>query len=102
MKITKKYLVDTIAVRTGLQKRQINEVFDEVFETIVDYLEKGQSVTIRGFGTFTAYKTGERVIRNPQTGKLMEIEAKNKVKFKIGKDAKRRIEASPDILETEK
>jgi nucleoid DNA-binding protein len=32
----------------------------------------------------------------------MEIEAKNKVKFKIGKDAKRRIEASPDILETEK
>ena len=45
----------------------------------------GDSVTLVGFGTFSVSRRDARMGRNPQTGKEIQIPAKNVVKFKAGK-----------------
>ena len=54
-------------------------------EAVTDTLEKGENVTLIGFGTFSAVKRTARTGRNPQTGKAIKIPAKTVVKFKPGK-----------------
>jgi len=51
-------------------------------------LEKGDAVTLVGFGTFSVIKRRARVGRNPQTGKEIKIPAKKVVKFTPGKALK--------------
>ena len=48
-------------------------------------LKKGGSVTITGFGTFTAPKRAARTGRNPRTGATIKIKAAKVPKFRPGK-----------------
>lgn len=72
----------------GLTNAQAASAFDSVFETIRSNLEKGEKVTIPGFGTFTLSERGARQGRNPATGAAITIPAQKSVKFKPGKDLK--------------
>ena len=50
------------------------------------YLKKGDKVSLIGFGTWSVSKRAARTGRNPQTGKTIQIAAKNVVKFKAGSE----------------
>lgn len=52
---------------------------------VTDTMNKGDKLTLVGFGTFSVSKRAARDGRNPQTGKAIKIPAKNVVKFKVGK-----------------
>ena len=54
-------------------------------EAVTDSLQKGENVTLVGFGTFSVSERAARIGRNPQTGKEMQIAAKTVAKFKVGK-----------------
>jgi nucleoid DNA-binding protein len=47
-------------------------------------LKKGDRLSLVGFGSFSISKRSARTGRNPQTGKEIQIAAKNVVKFKAG------------------
>ncbi|SDM37514.1 nucleoid DNA-binding protein [Halogranum gelatinilyticum] len=47
-------------------------------------LKKGDRIALIGFGSFSISKRSARTGRNPQTGKEIQIAAKNVVKFKAG------------------
>jgi DNA-binding protein HU-beta len=47
-------------------------------------MEKGDKLSLIGFGTFVVSERAARTCRNPQTGKSMKIPAKKVVKFKVG------------------
>ena len=59
-----------------------------LFEAITKALKKKDAVTIVGFGTFKVTKRAARKGRNPQTGKEINIAAKQVAKFVPGKALK--------------
>ena len=77
--MTKTDLIDAVAEKTGLTKKDSGEAVNAVFNTIVEFLSgearkaeaKRESVQIIGFGTFEVRDRSERKGRNPQTGRKL-------------------------------
>jgi len=98
--VTKTELIDAVAEKTGLTKKNSGEVINAVFETIVDHLssEAGKDASIRdnvqiiGFGTFEVKDRSERKGRNPQTGEEITIPARTVPVFRAGKSFKDSVE----------
>ena len=62
-----------------------------MFETIIDALENGDRVELRGFGAFSVRHRDARAGRNPRTGESVQVEAKSVPFFKMGKGMKERL-----------
>ena len=78
-------LVAKIAQDNGLSKAVAEGTLNSLIEGVREALKEGSSVTLVGFGTFSISKRAARKGRNPQSGKEIQIPAKNVVKFKAGK-----------------
>ncbi len=89
--MNKKELVDRIAKKTGLKKKEIKKSLDVALETIADALGKGEKVQLVGFGTFMVKKAAQRKGVNPQTKKPITIPERKVPKFKPGKALKEKV-----------
>ena len=74
-------LVSRVAENTKISKRLIDEVTDELFDTIKDALISEDSVKIRNFGTFKTLRKVARTGVNPRTQESIEIPASIAIKF---------------------
>ncbi|GAF01520.1 HU family DNA-binding protein [Saccharicrinis fermentans] len=83
--MNKQEFVNAIASESGLSKTDSEKALNATTEAIKNALAKGESVQLIGFGTFSISKRAARTGRNPQTGKEIQIAAKNVAKFKPGK-----------------
>lgn len=79
-------LVATIAEVAGMTKVRAEMALNKVLANLSDAMEKGERVTLSGFGSFTVVERAEQKGRNPQNGQAIVIPAHNVVKFKPGKD----------------
>jgi len=86
--LTKAELVEKVASKTGLTKKDAAKAVDAVFKAITDSLKSGHKVSMVGFGTFDVRKRAARMGRNPQTGKQIKIAARKVPAFKPGKNLK--------------
>ncbi|MBI5789657.1 MAG: HU family DNA-binding protein [Candidatus Schekmanbacteria bacterium] len=86
--MNKSDLVAKIAEDNGLSKAVAEGTLNSIMNGVRESLKSGDSVTLVGFGTFSVSERAARTGRNPQTGKEIEIAAKNVVKFKAGKGLK--------------
>jgi DNA-binding protein HU-beta len=84
--MNKAELVDAIASEAGLSKADAKKALDAFVNTTAGALKKGDRISLIGFGSFSVSKRSARTGRNPQTGKEIQIAAKNVVKFKAGAD----------------
>ena len=84
--MTKTELINQIAESADITKAAAGKVLNGITDAITDSLQKGENVTLIGFGSFSTVKRDARTGRNPQTGKAMKIPAKTVVKFKAGKN----------------
>ena len=82
--MNKTELVNQIAESADITKAAAGKVLNGITDAISDSLQKGENVTLVGFGTFSTSKRSARTGRNPQTGKAMKIPAKTVAKFKAG------------------
>ncbi len=87
-------LVAAIADKADLTKDQASRVLNAVLEEITHALNRKDSVTLVGFGTFVQRHRGARTGKNPQTGEPVKIKASNTVAFKPGKSLMRSTESS--------
>jgi len=69
-------------------KKEAQAAVDCIFDSITKALKKKGAVTLVGFGTFKVDKRKARTGRNPQTGEVIKIKAKNVPKFVPGKALK--------------
>jgi integration host factor subunit beta len=83
--MTKAELVDQIAMRTGLTKRQSGEVLGLFLQSIVEALQTGDKVELRGFGSFRRRSREPRQGRNPKTAEAVAVPGKKVPFFKAGK-----------------
>lgn len=86
--MNKEELVQEIAKKTKLSQRAVSDVLAETIQTIQKTVSKGNKVTLVGFGSFQRRKRKARTGRNPQTGKAIQIPAKNVPVFSAGKKFK--------------
>lgn len=86
--MNKSELVDQVAARTNLSKKEAGLAVDAMFESIESALASGEKVQIVGFGSFEVRDRSARTGRNPQTGEEIEIEARRVPVFKAGKALK--------------
>jgi DNA-binding protein HU-beta len=75
-------LVSKAAATGGISKAQVSNVLDSITEALKKALSDGESVTIKGFGTFSVKNRPARKGRNPRTGETIDIAAKRVVAFK--------------------
>jgi DNA-binding protein HU-beta len=69
-------------------KKEAHEAVDCVFSSITRALQKGDTVTLVGFGSFKVVERKARKGRNPQTGEEIDIKASNAPKFTPGQALK--------------
>ena len=81
-------LVDRVAKKTQLPKKDVSATVEALFETIQEALKAGEKVQVIGFGNFEVRERAARKGRNPQTGKEIKIKASKVPAFKAGKALK--------------
>ena len=79
-------LINEVAKKTGKPKAEIKRILDAITETISATLEKGDRITLIGFGTWDVQDVPARTGRNPRTGEPLKIQAKKKIRFKAGSE----------------
>jgi len=84
--MNKAELIDAIAADAGLSKADAKKALDAFVSATGTALKGGDRISLVGFGSFSVSKREARTGRNPQTGKEIQIAAKNVVKFKAGAD----------------
>ena len=84
--MNKAELIDAIASDAGLSKADAKRALDAFVSSTTDALKKGDRISLVGFGSFSVSERAARTGRNPQTGKEIQIAAKNVVRFKAGSE----------------
>ena len=99
--MTKAELVEDVARAAELTKKDAERLVEIVFESIIETLNQGEKIELRGFGSFRVRERGARRGRNPKTGDPVDIPAKRVPYFKPGKELKELInEDSPAASST--
>ncbi len=90
--MNKSELVDELAQRSDLSKKDARTVVDTLFDPkdgiLAKAMRKGDRVNITGFGTFEVRQRAERMARNPRTGQQMRVPASKAPAFRAGKGLK--------------
>ena len=86
--MTKAELVEDVARAAELTKKDAERLVEIVFESIIETLNHGEKIELRGFGSFRVRERGARRSRNPKTGDPVDIPAKRVPYFKPGKELK--------------
>lgn len=87
-KVAKTQMVDMVAEKTGLTKKQSEEAVSAAMEAIVNAIRAGQSVGLPGLGTLSVKATAARTGVKPGTSEKIQIPAGKKVAFKIASTLK--------------
>ncbi|MEN9239314.1 MAG: HU family DNA-binding protein, partial [Thermostichales cyanobacterium SZTDM-1c_bins_54] len=78
-------LVDAVAQRANVTKKEAEAVLTAALEVIVDTVAKREKVTLVGFGSFESRQRKEREGRNPKTSEAIKIPATVVPAFTAGK-----------------
>ena len=74
-----------------LTAKEIERVVYAFFDSIIEQLQKGGRVELRGFGAFSCRDRDARKGRNPRTGEAVDVAAKRVPYFKPGKEMRERL-----------
>jgi DNA-binding protein HU-beta len=87
-------LVDAVAEKAGVTKKQADAILTAALDSIMDAVSSGDKVTLVGFGTFEPRDRKEREGRNPKTGEALTIPATTIPAFSAGKGFKDKVASS--------
>ena len=82
--MNKAELIDVLTQKLGTDRRNATAAVENVVDTIVRAVHKGDSVTITGFGVFEQRRRAARVARNPRTGETVKVKPTSVPAFRPG------------------
>ncbi|MCC6645090.1 MAG: integration host factor subunit beta [Polyangiaceae bacterium] len=91
--MTKSELIDAVAARAGMKRQRAEEVVETIFDWMSEALSRGESIEVRGFGTFTVRPYQPYRGRNPKTGVPVEVSAKSLPVFRAGTELREIVNA---------
>lgn len=86
--LTKADLIEEVLRITELPRKESETVVETIFESIIQSLQKGDKIEIRGFGSFRTRQRRGRIGRNPKTGAKVDVPPKKIPFFKPSKELK--------------
>ncbi|MCP3892285.1 MAG: integration host factor subunit beta [Desulfobulbaceae bacterium] len=89
--MNKSELIEALAQDINVPHREAAAITNTVIETMTEALSKGESIEIRGFGSFVIKKYESYEGRNPKTGKKIKVKPKKLPFFKVGKDLREKV-----------
>ncbi|MFA5020961.1 MAG: HU family DNA-binding protein [Patescibacteria group bacterium] len=87
-KMTKSALMSTLAEKTGLAKKDVVSLMDELVSLAYSETKKNGEFVVPGIGKLVKAARKAREGRNPATGETIQIPAKTVVKFRVAKACK--------------
>ncbi len=84
-------LVDAVAHKASVTKKEADAVLTAALETIMEAVSSDDKVTLVGFGSFESRDRKAREGRNPKTGEKMNIPATKVPAFSAGKLFKEKV-----------
>ena len=89
--MNKPEMVNSIASKTGLSKKDSEAALDAFVASVEDALKAGDKVSLVGFGAFEVRQRPARKGRNPKTKEEIMISASNAPVFKAGRGLKQMV-----------
>jgi len=86
--LTKADLIEEVLRITELPRKESESIVETIFDSIIESIQKGDKIEIRGFGSFRTRQRKPRMGRNPKTGERVEVPAKKIPFFKPSKELK--------------
>jgi len=83
-----KELSKVIAKQTGISTEQAAAAVEAFKAAVIAQVKTGEAVRLRGFGKFTMKESKAHKGHNPRTGKVIDIPARNHLRFKAFQAAK--------------
>lgn len=90
--MNKSELIEALASDLNLPTRQASSILNTILETMMEALERGDNIEIRGFGSFVVKTYEPYTGRNPKTGQQIKVRPKKLPFFKVGKELKERVD----------
>lgn len=98
--MVKHELIKQLAERANLPNVQSELIVNQFFDSIFSALIRGESVEIRGLGTFYVKEYRSKIGRNPRTGQSVELPPRRLPHFRPSKELKDRINGKKTSLST--
>ncbi len=89
--MNKSELIEALAQDIGIPHREAAAITNTVIDTMTEALARGESIEIRGFGSFVIKQYGSYEGRNPKTGRKIKVSPKKLQFFKVGKDLREQV-----------
>jgi integration host factor subunit beta len=93
--MTKADLINIVAKKLDITQVQSGIIVEAALRSIVNALQGGNEVEIRGFGSFRFRNRAPRKGRNPKTGEKVDVPPKKIPYFKMGKELKALLNGVP-------
>ncbi len=99
--MNKAELILKVSRKENIPVNAAKKIVDTLFDSMIESMEKGERIEIRGFGSFAMRHYGGYRGRNPKTGKIVDVVPKRLPHFKVGKELKEIVNGekpySPDV-----
>ena len=86
--MTKIDIINLVSNDMGISNVKAEEAVNTIFETVKESLARGETVTLRRFGSFQVREKNARMGRNPKTGREAPVTARRVVRFQAGRHFK--------------
>lgn len=91
MSTTKSDLIELLSAQARLPRATAEQVIEIIFERMIDAMQRGDRIEIRGFGSFEVRDYKSYQGRNPRTGESVKVPPKKLPFFKVGKELRERV-----------
>ena len=92
--MNKSRLVEALSKEAYLSINDASSVINTILDTMSEALSRGESIEIRGFGSFSVKQYGSYEGRNPKTGEVVNVKPKKLPVFKVGVQLRRAVDQS--------
>mgnify|MGYP001296460414 CR=1 FL=1 len=89
--ITRAHLGEAVYQEVGLSRTESIELIETILNHMADSLERGETLKLSSFGSFSVRQKGQRIGRNPKTGEEVPILPRKVLVFKPSQVLKNRI-----------
>ncbi len=79
--MTRRDIIDKVSQEFGVSKKQAEKIVKFIFSQMSEALQKGERITIQGFGSFEVRKRKKRAVYNPRTKEKVIVPEKRYVAF---------------------
>jgi len=89
--MNKSELIEALSQEINVPLREADSITNTILDAMTEALAAGDSIEIRGFGSFVVKEYGSYQGRNPKTGQKIKVPPKKLPFFKVGKELREKV-----------